>query len=128
FTRAGGPLDPRPLTPQVVFDRVVHFVRSEHDRCAGLPAHDRVKFVIADPEQVEPRFAGLAGRAVSLDTIREAESQGLHFIDAGPCHLPSGGTAMHIRFRTDDPSGAVVSVWAQVDGTLQLDEGVTYVQ
>lgn len=126
FMVGRGGIDLGPVTPQVMMGRVVHFVRREHDRCADMPVHDNAKFTVEQPSGLEPEFAALAGREVSLKTILDAENHGLHFLDAGQCHLPSGGTAMHIRFTTDNPGVGVVSVWAQVGGTLDLDEGVTY--
>lgn len=122
----GLPSGPHQVSPEVMLARVVHFVGNEHDRCADLPELDNSKFTVGAPDRLEPEFATLAGREVSLSTVLTAEQQGLHFFDAGRCHLPSGGTAMHIRFTTDDPQAGIVSVWAQVDGSLELDEGITY--
>ena len=91
-----------------------------------LPDAADAKFTIETLDQLGAEFAALAGRDISLGAIAAAESQGLHFVDAGRCHLPGGGTAMHIRFRADGPGAGLVSVWAQVDGTLDLEEGLTY--
>lgn len=107
-------------------EQVARFARAEHGRCIGLPDADDAKFTIETLDQLGAEFAALAGRDISLGAIAAAESQGLHFVDAGRCHLPGGGTAMHIRFRTDGPGAGLVSVWAQVDGTLDLEEGLTY--
>ena len=116
-----------PTTPEGWIQRVASFTRKEHGRCAEMPAAENSKFTVERADQLEPEFAILAGREVSLGTVLEAADKGLQFLDAGECHLPGGGTAMHIRFQTDDPTAGVVSVWAQVDGSLELDEGKTYV-
>ncbi|MCC7387724.1 MAG: hypothetical protein IT431_03050 [Phycisphaerales bacterium] len=112
--------------PGATIEQVARFARAEHGRCTGLPDPDNAKFTVETLDQLGAEFAAFAGRDISLGAVAAAESQGLHFVDAGRCHLPGGGTAMHIRFRTDGPGEGLISVWAQVDGTLELEEGLTY--
>lgn len=126
-SRSAGPLDgggPGAVDPGMTIDRVARFVRQEHSRCDNPPAIPNSKFTVHEAGELESTFADLAGREVSLASILEAQRHGLEFVDAGPCHLPGGGTAMHIRFQAEGPTAAIVSLWAWVDGSVEIEEGV----
>lgn len=114
------------VDPHTMVERVARFVRKEHDRCADGPPAVNPKFTVHRVEEVPAEFEALMGKAVTLQTVFDAESQGLRFVDAGECHLPTG-TALHIRFQPDDPNACMVSLWAQPDdGSLPIEEGVPY--
>lgn len=117
----GGPGE---LDPGVMIDRVARFARAEHGRCEDPPTIPNSKFTVRQAGELESQFAGMAGRELSLASVLAAQQHGLRFVDAGPCHLPGGGTAMHIRFQAESPEAAMVSVWAWVDGSIELEEGI----
>jgi len=107
--------------------RIAAFARHEHSRCMTDMPTINSKFTVTELDKVPDAFSAITGKPVSLPTILHAERTGLHFVDAGECHLPGQGKSMQIRFRIGDNSNDLVSLWVQDDdGTLPLKEGVTY--
>lgn len=126
-SRSPDPISAGPPDVRQVTDNLARFVRKEHARCddSSLPGAD-AKFTIHDPAELPEAFASLVGRPHSLQTVMEAGDHGLRFKDAGVCY-PPGGQALHIRFTTADPADGPVSLWIQADdGSLGIEDGVTY--
>lgn len=115
-------------TPRAVALSLASFARAEHERCEGGGPAIEGKFSIHDPGAVSEELSSIVGRAVTIPCILRAEREGLHFVDAGLCHPPTGD-AMHIRFSTSgELRPPLVSLWVQPDdGRLAIEDGVTYV-
>ncbi len=107
-------------------DRIASFVRKEHDRCASGVPEIGAKFDITEPTEIPAAFESVVGKAFSLESILDAESHGLRFVDAGLCR-PPGGDALHIRFDAGGEGKSPVSLWIQRDdGSLPIEDGITY--
>ena len=107
-------------------EQVASFVLSEHDRCANMPPKSSTKFTVREVKEVPAIYESLVGQSVPLESVFNAAEHGLTFVDAGECHLPPG-TALHIRFRTDNPEAGLVSLWIQPnDEKLNLLDDITY--
>ena len=107
-------------------EQIATFVRDEHDRCASMPAQLNSKFTVREVTEIPAKYESLFGQAVTLASVLKASEYGLRFVDAGKCHVPTG-TAIHIRFQTDDPEAGFVSLWIQPDDSqMDIEEGITY--
>ncbi len=128
--RTGTPGDGQSGTPGImtasVAKQIATFVQGEHDRCAEMPALDSPKFSVHQVTDIPAQYKSLMGQSVTLASVLKADHNGLTFVDAGACSLPTG-VAMHIRFKTDDPNDGFVSLWVQPDDDqMDLQEGITY--
>lgn len=107
--------------------QLASFARREHGRCVVTQGVLEGKFSIGSPEELPGEFEQLVGEHMTFSSILTAEAEGLRFVDAGRCN-PPGGPALHIRFALqgeDDPA-SLVSLWVQLDGSEDLEEGRTY--
>lgn len=116
--------------------RAVQFVATEHSRCVTDIAQGAGKFELTNVSEMPGVTGAVLGREISLADLLASDVQNVNFVDAGRCHVPGGGSSMHLRFEApvgeiDQATGEAYverfSLFVQQDqGRLGLEEGVSY--
>ena len=96
---------------------LVNFLSNEHARCSAADSKYASRKL---PVRTEADALDLIRRYSPADpdrVLRAAAAAGYRFSAAGPCHVPGGGTSIHIVFvaaaDADDEACAPVSVFLQ---------------
>lgn len=91
---------------------LVGFLAAEHSRCSTVGASGPDRKLTA---RTRDEAIALVARYVPSDPQRVLDAVGPEYrlLGAGPCHVPGGGTSIHVVFVADDPACAPVSVFLQ---------------
>lgn len=107
-------------------NRLVAFLRQEHQACAGDGATFDQKMTARTMDDAV-REAAAIFRVVPDAARPSAEAlarAGYHFAGLGRCAVPGDGPSAHLVFEPDRPGGGAISLFIQVDtGTIYVPRG-----